>query len=253
MKRDPSLLVIGSLVFAKTAAAQQTCSAHGFSLKLQNECSLQELRSAFEAYLSAPENQFFSSSSCNADSLDVLLNGQDVDDLCRNAIEANGVIDLDEIVQQEDNKFIESFYRGNTYWNEEVETNYNLDGSNGPATNVLKEDIAQVPDYYELAEQKMIRYPKEHDNFSLENCALNTVMCCWSLDRQKDNDGNCAKPYDTNCIDKDPADNTVSFDRLLLHGCAGLNRRNHFSSWLFFSLDRIFAVYTWIVETLPII
>jgi len=34
-------------------------------------------------------------------------------------------------------------------------------------------------------------------------------MCCWPSDRQaNDNNGNCAKPYDTNCVDADPGDNT---------------------------------------------
>jgi hypothetical protein len=34
-------------------------------------------------------------------------------------------------------------------------------------------------------------------------------MCCWPKDRQaNDGNGNCATPYDENCVDKDPADNT---------------------------------------------
>ena len=34
-------------------------------------------------------------------------------------------------------------------------------------------------------------------------------MCCWPKDRQAgDNNGNCARPYDENCVDKDVADNT---------------------------------------------
>jgi len=182
---------------------------HGFTLKLQDECSLNALRDSYLNYLAEPENQILAQSSCGVDDLDDLLDGQDVDSLCQNAIDINGELTFDEIVQQEkDNKFVESFYRGNTYWNEEVETNYDLDDPNGPATNVLKEDIAQVPLYYELAEQKKVKYPSEIENFDLDTCDLNAVMCCWSLDRQRDNDGNCARPYDTNCVDKDPADNT---------------------------------------------
>jgi len=35
------------------------------------------------------------------------------------------------------------------------------------------------------------------------------MMCCWRADRQaNDNYGNCATPYDTNCVDSDPGDNT---------------------------------------------
>ena len=34
-------------------------------------------------------------------------------------------------------------------------------------------------------------------------------MCCWPKDRQANNgNGNCATPYDENCVDKDVADNT---------------------------------------------
>jgi hypothetical protein len=34
-------------------------------------------------------------------------------------------------------------------------------------------------------------------------------MCCWTQDRQaNDGNGNCEKPYDVNCLDADPADNT---------------------------------------------
>jgi len=204
----PALLLIS--IFAHSSAQQtQTCSLHGFTLKLQNGCSLHALRESYEKYLAEPENQILAQSDCGADHIDNLLDGQDVDSLCQNAIEINGEITFDEIVRQgQDSKFIESFYRGNTYWNEEVETNYDLDDPNGSPTNVLKEDIAQVPLYYELAEQTKVKYPSEIDNFDLDSCGLNTVMCCWSLDRQKDNDGNCATPYDTNCVDKDPADNT---------------------------------------------
>ena len=154
---------------------------HGFTLKLQDECSLNALRDSYLNYLAEPENQILAQSSCGVEDLDDLLDGQDVDSLCQNAIDINGEITFDDIVQQEkDNNFVESFYRGNTYWNEEVETNYDLDDPNGPATNVLKKDIAQVPLYYELAEQKKVKYPGEIENFDLDTCDMNAVMCCWS-------------------------------------------------------------------------
>ena len=100
---------------------------HGFTLKLKDECSLNALRDSNLNYLAGPENQILSLSSCD---VDVLLDGQDVDILCQNAIDINGKIIFDEIVQQEKDS--------NTYWNKEVETNYDLDGPNGLATNVLK-------------------------------------------------------------------------------------------------------------------
>ena len=217
MKLHFSSLLIGSRLLSFSSA--QTCSVHGFTLAVENECSLAALRASYEIYLAAPENQILAQSSCDANELDTLLNGQDVDSLCRNSLDAHGKITFDDIVQQKDDKFVESFYRGNTYWNEEVQTNYDLDDPNGPETNVLKEDIAQVPEYYELAEQKMVEYPNGIDNFNLESCDMNAVMCCWPLDRQaNDNNGNCNTPYDTNCIDEDPADNTVRlfFNKIII-------------------------------------
>ena len=134
-------------------SAQQTCSVHGFALDLANECSVEALRASYQAFLAAPENQIIAQSSCGADHLDTLLNSQDVESLCRDAINKNGAITFDDIVE-DDSKFVESFYRGNTFWNEEVQTNYKLNDPNGPTTNVLKKYIAQVPLYYELAERK---------------------------------------------------------------------------------------------------
>jgi len=37
---------------------------------------------------------------------------------------------------------------------------------------------------------------------------MNTTYCCWPKDGQaNDNNGKCNTPYDTNCFDKDPAEN----------------------------------------------
>ena len=44
---------------------------------------------------------------------------------------------------------------------------------------------------------------------NFKNCELRAAMCCWTQDRQAgDGNGNCAEPYDQNCVDADPADNT---------------------------------------------
>ena len=43
----------------------------------------------------------------------------------------------------------------------------------------------------------------------LATCETNAAMCCWPKDRQaNDGNGNCATPYDENCVDKNVADNT---------------------------------------------
>jgi len=204
-----TLLLIPVLAIHNVRA--QTCSlSGGFSLELQDECSLDALQAAFDDFLAAPENQILSSvGSCASTDLSTLLNGQDVSKLCDEAT-SPGELSFEDIVQQKDGKFVDSFFRGKTFWNEEVQTNYDLDDPNGPAVNILKEDLQHIPDYKRVLEHTKLAYPSELENFNLENsCAMNAVMCCWPVDRQaNDNNGNCNTPYDTNCIDKDPADNT---------------------------------------------
>ena len=44
---------------------------------------------------------------------------------------------------------------------------------------------------------------------NFDNCETRAAMCCWTQDRQaNDDNGNCAEPYDEDCVDADPADNT---------------------------------------------
>ncbi len=105
-----------------------------------------------------------------------------------------------------DLQFEQMFYNGLSDWQDEVETVYeNPDGS---ASSNLKNDAAKVNEFY-LGPGKYgrVSWPGELPNFA--SCAANTAMCCWPKDRQaNDNNGNCATPYDTNCVDKDVADNT---------------------------------------------
>merc|ERR1712043_149578 len=52
-----------------------------------------------------------------------------------------------------------------------------------------------------------VEFPSYMTNF--DECQYNVAMCCFVQDRQaNDNNGNCATPYDENCVDADPADNT---------------------------------------------
>ncbi len=44
---------------------------------------------------------------------------------------------------------------------------------------------------------------------SMSTCDNNAIMCCFGRYRQpNDNNGNCADPIETNCVDADPADNS---------------------------------------------
>jgi hypothetical protein len=116
-----------------------------------------------------------------------------------------------------DYHFESMFFNGRTNWQEEVETNYDLDEGE-TRTNILKQDAEQVRVFFEgLAQGRRVDWPGVLNNFQssvtdadgLATCTTNAAMCCWPKDRQaNDNNGNCAKPYDINCVDKDPADNT---------------------------------------------
>lgn len=107
-----------------------------------------------------------------------------------------------------DYNFEQMFYNGLTTWQDEVETIYESD--NGDATSILQTDASKVKEFYEGAgKYGRVEWPSQLTNFEPSTCTANVAMCCWPKDRQaNDNNGNCAKPYDENCVDKDPADNT---------------------------------------------
>merc|ERR1712176_1306423 len=108
------------------------------------------------------------------------------------------------------------FFNGRTDWQEEVETIYATE--DGIATSVLKQDAENIRAFYESAAQgRRVAWPggltnfqsSETDGAGNPTCTTNAAMCCWPKDRQaNDGNGNCATPYDSNCVDKDPADNT---------------------------------------------
>eukprot|EP00584_Thalassiosira_punctigera_P001489 CAMPEP_0172534068 /NCGR_PEP_ID=MMETSP1067-20121228/6567_1 /TAXON_ID=265564 ORGANISM="Thalassiosira punctigera, Strain Tpunct2005C2" /NCGR_SAMPLE_ID=MMETSP1067 /ASSEMBLY_ACC=CAM_ASM_000444 /LENGTH=392 /DNA_ID=CAMNT_0013318807 /DNA_START=59 /DNA_END=1237 /DNA_ORIENTATION=+ len=103
------------------------------------------------------------------------------------------------------------YYNGGGLWNEYYETGVNnrVPYVDQRFAQVLKHDASRIDDVYEAyaREQKVEYVDAVVDNFA--DCPLRAAMCCFASDRQaNDNNGNCAKPYDTNCVDADPADNT---------------------------------------------
>ena len=99
------------------------------------------------------------------------------------------------------------FYNGLSDWQEEIETVYESD--DGTHTSRLKEDAAKVKEFYQGdGSYSRVEWP-DITNFKAETCDSHAAMCCWPKDRQAgDGNGNCATPYDVNCVNKDPADNT---------------------------------------------
>ena len=99
-------------------------------------------------------------------------------------------------------------YNGRSHLQEEVETLY--ESEDGAATSILKEDAKAIDEFFRGdGTFGQVEWPNMLTNFDDVSCTSHAAMCCWSKDRQaNDNNGNCAKPYDINCVDKDPADNT---------------------------------------------
>jgi hypothetical protein len=105
--------------------------------------------------------------------------------------------------------FVDLFFRGGTDWNEEVATLFPPDPSGttaDPESNTLKRDAVQVLNFYNGNGQfGMVKSPQQLDYLDTSQCLMNTAYCCWPKDRQaNDKNGNCARPYDTNCVDADP-------------------------------------------------
>ena len=100
------------------------------------------------------------------------------------------------------------FYNGLSTWQDEVETVYET--YNQAVTSRLQTDAAKVKEFYDgLGKYSRVSWPGILTNFEASTCSMNAAMCCWPKDRQaNDNNGNCATPYDENCVNKDPADNT---------------------------------------------
>ena len=119
--------------------------------------------------------------------------------------------------------FEQEFYNGKGDWQEEVETEY--ESPDGEATSVLRQDAAQVREFYlGRGSYSRVEWPDSLTNFDAPTCTSNAAMCCWPKDRQAgDGNGNCATPYDENCVDKDVADNTNMCFADLAKGNASTN------------------------------
>ena len=115
---------------------------------------------------------------------------------------------FDNITYGQGSQFIELYYSGRASWNEETETLlYPSDGTT--AAQVLKQDAAKVKEYYDNYARNSVFKMPELSQFDPSVCTSYAAQCCWPRDRQaNDNNGNCATPYDENCVDKDVADNT---------------------------------------------
>jgi len=201
------IILTGTLLSILRTVSATTCVEAPFRLELENGCSIETFMDAFKSLFEDPLSR--KAGCTNTLPQDLAAYGvteELVTKFCESATFPDPTTTFSDIVGAAggDALFTKQYYDGGTNWNEEVETT-----EDGDTTNVLKEDAAVVGAYYGVLKHEALQWPNELSNFDLSTCELNVAMCCWVQDRQaKDGNGNCAKPYDTECVDKDPGDNT---------------------------------------------
>lgn len=106
-----------------------------------------------------------------------------------------------------DYEFEKRYFDGKSSWNEQVETLYGPNGI-GVSSYNLELDSRTIQTFQNgLSSTEQVEFPTTLSNFA--SCQSNAAYCCFVTDRQaNDGNGNCASPYDSNCVDKDPGDNT---------------------------------------------
>lgn len=207
----PTVKVIFLLAVLVTSARAEPCVRGPIRFSLQPTCSLEALREAYAVFF---DNDLMRSRSCNhtldEDLAEVLGTSDLVDaaeELCAGA-DYGDAVPFHSIAGNNgahESQFDKKYFDGGTIWNEEVETLLET----GTVTKRLREDASQVKNFYDgPAQFGSVEWPNDLSNFDLDTCEIHAAMCCWVTDRQaNDNNGNCASPYDTGCIDKVPADN----------------------------------------------
>lgn len=190
-----------------------------FSLYYEGRCTYNDLVSRIDLELAreAPNCPYN-----GAQELQFLLNINNKEDAishieqaCQYAFDTQDQMAWKDVTQKTTKRgeplFDKTYYDGGSIWNEQIETGVDnrVPYVDQKFANVLKADGSRIDDVYEAyAKEQKIEYADAVvDNFA--NCPLRSAMCCFASDRQaNDNNGNCAKPYDTNCVNADPADNT---------------------------------------------
>ena len=193
--------------------AQKSCltPGTGFSLELGGECNYTTVLNAFQAQVfSDPVNVGTNCLNTAAQDLAFLLGSANpqaaVALLCKEATDKGPTTAFHRAAAKgTDLAFEQLYYNGGSEWNEQVQTT-----EDGIEKYILKRDAKSVMSFYESeAEETQVSWPGSLTNFNLNSCSANAAMCCWVTDRQaNDNNGNCNSPYDVNCVNKDPGDNT---------------------------------------------
>jgi len=209
-------VLLFSLNFPAIAVLSQSCVTGGFSVLVNNVCSYSTLLEAFKAFYAQPFNI---NPTCSGQGPEQILQS-----LLGVANAADGASAVASICQQgfasynsaafrdipgaySNDDFIKKFYNGGTDFNEHVATLF-PPNSQGTESYLLSTEAQNIGTFFAgPGSSSMVKWPDYVPNF--QQCTNNAAMCCWPQDRQaNDGNGNCASPYDSNCVDADPGDNT---------------------------------------------
>jgi len=127
-----------------------------------------------------------------------------INNMCSDAWDQVIKTDFKTISNTFGDRFMKNYIKGDTFLNLETGNFQGDTEGSTPETIQAGEEIAA---FYEEGSQhtRMVaNFPSDATSF--ENCALNSIMCCFGRDRQfGDNNGNCNR---NDCDDADPADNS---------------------------------------------
>ena len=204
-----------------TIHAQEECLTGGFKLEFDGQCTPELILAAYEDVYNAPGAKADTCTTSARDDLLLKTGTADLQPLCDALYDNQERIPFTMAANRgtDLHQFEQMFYNGLTDWQDEVQTKY--EDEDEQATSILKLDAERVRVFFDgIAQGQRVEWPGELPNFhdneyvsgmdgDLATCETNAAMCCWPKDRQaNDNNGNCASPYDTDCVDKDVADNT---------------------------------------------
>jgi hypothetical protein len=211
-------VALATILAASSASAQESCIHGSFELSFDGECNYENVFATFKAKIFNDDVNVPSGCLNTAEEEFQILLGFPkqpeeiqlaIRTICEGAWNTAPSVEFEKIAQAFDGQFEQNYYNGGTKWNEETETLY--EDPLGERSNVLRRDAANVDLFYDNdAQNARVDWP---DNGGIlpnfDSCAHNAIFCCWTRDRQaNDGNGNCDDPYDLECVDKDPADNT---------------------------------------------
>eukprot|EP00545_Synedropsis_sp_CCMP1620_P000179 CAMPEP_0119010630 /NCGR_PEP_ID=MMETSP1176-20130426/5139_1 /TAXON_ID=265551 /ORGANISM="Synedropsis recta cf, Strain CCMP1620" /LENGTH=1000 /DNA_ID=CAMNT_0006963329 /DNA_START=157 /DNA_END=3159 /DNA_ORIENTATION=+ len=233
------------LILGTTTTVAAECASGDFTLNVRGYCNYTALLLSFETWFADEANVASDCDSTAEDELLRLLNvtgdtaGSEVHSLCGAAFDNYDKVPFEDSTGK-DKRFIEEYYKGNTDWNEQVATLFPENEGNdeftrkGKESMLLKRDAHAVDEFHDAGGRHSLLGLPDLPNF--ENCEMNAAYCCWPKDRQDDNDGSCDKPYDYDCVDSNPGDNT---DLCFVEHAAGANATgyNTTEGWFSFPFD----------------